>query len=235
MFTRIIFIIILLILPANSYAAEKEYVILLHGINRSSKSMEKLADYFKKNGYETLNVNYASTKYTIDILGERLDRKIKAKIPKNAKINFVSYSMGTLISRLYIHKYKPKNLGRVVLIAPPNNGSEIADFLMDNPAYQLSFGPAGQELGTGTNSIIKKLPAEFDYDMGVIAGDRTIDPISSFIIPGKDDGKVSIKSTKLKGMKDHIIIHASHTFIMKNKTALKQSLYFLRNGIFKKE
>ena len=221
-------------MPANAYAVEKEYVILLHGINRSSSSMEKFEKHFQKNNYNTLNVDYASRKYTIEVLAERLDKKIKATIPKNAKINFVTHSMGGLLARYYIEKHQPKNLNRVVLVAPPNHGSEMADYLMNNAAYQVAFGPAGQQLGTGKNSISNKLLKTVDYNVGVIAANETIDPLSSYIIPGDDDGKVSIESTKIKGMKDHIILDTDHLFIVVNKDAMKQSLYFLKNGKFDK-
>ena len=134
--------------------------------------------------------------------------------------------------RALIHKYNYKNLGKVVQLAPPNQGSEVADFIKNFWPYKKIYGPAGQQLITD-QSKIKHLFGEVSYELGIIAGNSTIDPISSAIIPGENDGKVAVERTKLKGMKDHIDVSASHTFFPSNKEVQKQTLYFLKNGNFK--
>ncbi|HXR48160.1 MAG TPA: hypothetical protein VN784_12045, partial [Candidatus Limnocylindrales bacterium] len=124
------------------------------------------------------------------------------------------------------------SLGRVVMLAPPNQGSEVADKLGWLFLYRWINGPAGVELGTDTKSAPNKLgPANFP--VGVIAGDRSINWINSLLIPGRDDGKVSIERTKLAGMSDHLVIHATHPFIMKNREAIRQTIHFLQFGVFK--
>ena len=97
--------------------------------------------------------------------------------------------------------------------------------------FQFINGDAGLQLGTGELSVPNKLgPANFD--VGIIAGTQSINLILSTFIPGVDDGKVSIESTKLEGMNDHIEMATTHTFMMKNEKVLEQVTHYLSNGKF---
>jgi len=221
--------------PGSSFAEKGDYVVLLHGIARSSASMEKIKDHLIKRGYKVLNVDYPSTDYGLEELVEKIHREVSSfNQSSNRRLHFVTFSMGGLVARVLIKKHRPGNLGRIVMLGPPNQGSEMADFLKDNVLFQKFYGPASQELGTNQESI-RALLDDVDFQLGVIAGDRSIDPIGSFLIPGPDDGKVSVERTKLKGMKDHIIIHATHTFMMKNEEVISQMLHFLKTGRFKRK
>ncbi len=139
--------------------------------------------------------------------------------------------MGGLVIRAYLHRYKPQNLGRVVMIGTPNQGSEVADFLQTRKLYRMLYGPAGQQLITDQSGFMHHFGA-VDYEVGVIAGNRPVDLISSRIIGKANDGKVSIDSTKLSGMKDHVIVPSSHTFFPSNPHMLMQTLEFLKQGKF---
>jgi len=222
--------------PAKALESNKkgDYVVILHGIARSDKHMKKLAAHLEKNGFETININYPSTKYSIEDLTKIINQEIETKATENKPIHFVGYSMGALMARALIHKYDYKNLGRVVQLAPPNGGSEVADFVQNWWIYKKLYGPAGQQLITD-QSAVKNIFGDVNYELGIIAGNFSIDPISSLIISEENDGKVSIQKTKLEGMKDHIVIKASHTFFPSNKEVFKQTLYFLQNGNFAKE
>jgi pimeloyl-ACP methyl ester carboxylesterase len=232
---RIIFLILSFIFLHVQYVfAEnnKDYVVVLHGIARTNAHTKPVANFLEQQGYEVLNINYPSTKYNLQTLAKMIaDDMQKGIKDKDAKVHLVGYSMGGLLTRIIVHKYSPKNLGRIVQLAPPNHGSESADLLKDTWLYKEKYGPAGQQLTTN-QSKIEYLFGEVDYELGIIAGNSTIDPISSAMIPGDDDGRVSVKSTKLKGMKDHIIISASHTYFPDNKKVQKQTAYFLKHGKF---
>jgi len=236
---KILITSILILTFNSSYADEtnisdkSEYVVILHGIARSNSHMEPLAEYLQKHGYKVLNIDYPSTKHKIEQLIEILDLKISKKIDKAPKVNFIGYSMGGILVRGYLNKHRPKNLGKVIQLAAPNHGSEVADFLKNNWLYKTIYGPAGQQLTTSAK-LTKQLFGEVYYELGVVAGNSTIDPVSSYIIDGDDDGKVSIKSTKTKGMKDHVVVPASHTFFPSNDDVHKQVLHFLQNGKFDK-
>lgn len=210
----------------------RDGVIVLHGIFRSARSMRKLADFLEKAGLEVLNLGYPSTKYSIEAIADIIHPRITAfaeSIP--GKMHFVGYSMGGLVIRAYLHRYKPQNLGRVVMIGTPNQGSEVADFLQKKKLYRILYGPASQQLITDQSAFAHHFGA-VDYEVGVIAGNRPVDLISSHIIGKANDGKVSIDSTKLSGMKDHVVVPSSHTFFPSSQQAWWQTLAFIKDGQF---
>jgi len=141
--------------------------------------------------------------------------------------------MGGLLIRAFLRNHRPPKLGRVVMVGTPNNGSQIADFLKTWPLYRKFYGPAGQQLITDQTAMTK-LFGTVDYELGIIAGNRTIDPVSSLIIGLRipNDGKVSVESTRLDGAAAHIVIPANHTFLPVNKIMWRQALSFLQDGRF---
>jgi len=148
-------------------------------------------------------------------------------------LNFVTHSLGGIIVRYLAKKDLIVNIGRVVMLAPPNQGSEVADALSESWLFNLINGPAGKELGMAGNSIPLQLgPANFE--VGIIAGNKSINLILSLMIDGENDGKVSIKNTKLEGMKDFIVLPVTHPFIMKEEPAIRQTIHFLIYGMFRK-
>ncbi|MBS0290317.1 MAG: hypothetical protein JSS07_09845 [Proteobacteria bacterium] len=210
---------------------KKEYVVLLHGIARTKRSMHTLEKALLKEGYHVLNIDYPSRKKTItEIAPIIFDEINRLSQEREGMMHFVAYSMGCLILRELLAKYPITNIGNVVLLAPPNQGSEVADFLKDNLLYKHFYGPAGNELTT--DFALKNPFPKIQHTFGVIAGNVCLDPISYFILPKDNDGKVTIESTKLEGMSDHIVLPCSHTFIMSNKAAINQVKYFLKNRKF---
>jgi len=213
-------------------APDKDYVVVVHGIARTYRSMRSLAKFLEANGYPVLNVDYPSTRIPLESLIEHINRKVAAfNRDHQRNIHFVGYSLGGLLVRGVIHRHRPPNLGRVVQLAPPNQGSEVADFWKSNFLFKWIFGRAGQDLGTKEKSFTRIL-GPVDYELGVIAGNRTWDPISSAMIPGPNDGKVSVESTKVPDLTDHMVLPATHTFIIYNREAWKQTLHFLECGKF---
>ncbi len=209
-----------------------EVVVLLHGIFRTSWSMRGLEKFLKKSGYATLNIGYKSTKYSIEQIIDAIHLHVRPFLEEHSgKVHFVGYSMGGLVARAYIHKYRPQHLGRVVMLGTPNQGSEVADKVASWKFYKWSYGPAGQQLITDQTSF-KHIFGAVDYETGILAGNRTIDPIASWIIGKPNDGKVSIDSTKLDGMSDHAVLSVSHTFFPHDRKAWHAVLKFLKDGKF---
>lgn len=213
-------------------APNKDCVVVLHGIVRTYRSMRSLAKFLDANGYRVLNVDYPSTHLPLESLIDHINRQVVAfNLDLQRKIHFVGYSLGGLLARGVIHRHRPPNLGRVVQLAPPNQGSEVADFWKNNFLFQWIFGSAGQELGAEEKSFARIL-GPVDYELGVIAGNCTWDPISSAMIKGSNDGKVSVENTKVPGLADHMVIPTTHTFIIYNRVAWNQAICFLQYGKF---
>lgn len=229
-------IIIINILSINTSFAndEKEIVVMLHGLARSDASFNKMDKSLQEDGYETCNISYPSTKYPIETLLEKFVLpKVKRCIKGEYKqVNFVTHSMGGIIVRYLATQKRPFNINRVVMLSPPNKGSEVVDTLGGLWLFKAINGPAGLQLSTRNDSLPNSL-GKAEFELGIITGNRTINFILSAMIVGDDDGKVSVESAKLEGMKDFLVIKATHPFIMKNKIAIEQTKYFLKNTEFK--
>ncbi|MCP4139687.1 MAG: alpha/beta fold hydrolase [Chloroflexi bacterium] len=211
--------------------AKSNKVILLHGLGRKSLSMAYLAHKLKKAGYSPVNISYPSRKYPIQKLAA--DFILPAIGNGNEPIHFVTHSLGGIIVRQLAASQAQIKFGRVVMLAPPNKGSEIADALSNLTWLRTFNGPAGEQLNTAATSLPKSLgPAPFQ--LGIIAGNRTINPLLSTHIQGENDGRISTENTKLEGMADFLVLPASHPLIMLNKKVVEQALHFLAHGKFKK-
>lgn len=214
-------------------AAEGEHVILLHGLARTDRSMEPMADALKAAGYAVTNLSYPSRTAPIDRLSEDAIGPALAKCRKAGatRIHFVTHSLGGILVRSYLSRHAIPELGRVVMLGPPNQGSEVVDRIGTWTLFNWVNGPAGRELGTAAGATPNRLgPAT--VCVGVIAGDRSINWINSLMIAGPDDGKVSVERTKIDGMADHLTVHATHPFLMRNAAVIAQTIHFIREGKF---
>ncbi len=219
----------LLLFSINAHAS---CVILLHGLARTSSSMEALAEALAEEGFLPINNGYPSRDYPIEQLARLAIEPALDACPKGMEVNFVTHSLGGILVRQYLSNHTIPSLGRVVMLGPPNKGSEVVDKLHAVPGFHFINGDAGMQLGTGSLSIPNSL-GKANFDVGVIAGTRSINWILSALIPNTDDGKVSIESTKLDGMQDHIQMPVTHPFMMKNKLVIAQVVTYLKYGYFK--
>jgi triacylglycerol lipase len=187
----------------------------------------------ERNGYRVCNVSYPSRKHAIEVLtAQFVAPAIRACLSSETQsAHFVTHSMGGIIVRQLARSATDLRIGRVVMLSPPNHGSEVVDKLGDLSLFRAINGPAGLQLATGEDSAPRSLGSA-SFDVGIITGSRTINPFLSWLIPGADDGKVSIESAKLEGMADFCVIRASHPLIMRNKSAIQQTLTFLAEGRF---
>lgn len=211
-----------------------ETVVLLHGLARTERAMRKMAKALRADGYRVINHNYPSTSAPIADLTTAVFDAINPKIDKAETVHFVTHSMGGILLRQYLETHDIPNLGRTVMLAPPSRGSEVPDKLGGFTLFQKLNGPAGNQLGTSNTSIPLQLSAP-DFELGIIAGDRSVNPILSLLIPGPDDGKVALSRVKPATMTDYAQIHATHTFISQNAKAIAQTKYFLAHGKFQNQ
>lgn len=212
-----------------------EHVILLHGITKSAKKMRILEQSLQKAGYLTHNINYPSTAFTLEKLAQQKLAPIVEHVSKQAqKVHFVTHSMGGVLLRTYLMQNHPSNIERIVMIAAPNHGSEVTQFFRHWPPYQWIYGPAGQQLCiTGKESIYKHIETKpLQQEIGIIAGHWTFEFWFRWLFKGRNDGKVSVSSTKLSAMKDHLTVPFSHGNIVRSQYVARQTIRFLKLGLF---
>jgi triacylglycerol lipase len=228
------FILCALLALAPTLASASECVVLLHGLARSATSMNKMQRELEAAGFATANIDYPSREYTVEDLAEMVvPEGIEACSTTDSvdTIHFVTHSLGGILLRQYLSEHAIEGLGRVVMLGPPNQGSAAVDELRDVPGFDWLNGPAGYQLGKGSESVPLRLgPA--DFELGVIAGNRTIDPVTSAVLENPDDGRVSVEDTKLEGMADFVVVEHSHAFMMRMRKPIELTIRFLRTGRF---
>jgi len=215
-----------------SAESSNESVILLHGLGDVKLSMLKLESALKKEGYATKNVGYSTTGKTIESLSDNKLLNIVEKCKKSGfnKIHFVTHSMGGLIVRYYLQDHTLPSGSRIVMLSPPNHGSEVADHFQQSKFYQLLVGTIGQELATDSSILSELKPIV--PEVGIIAGNKSSNRYFSRILPGEDDGRVAVDNTKLTEMKDFLVVPSTHLTIKYNDKVVEQTKYFLKNGKF---
>ena len=201
--------------PAYSQMHE-ECVIVLHGMGRTRMSMGLIEDALTEEGYRVWNASYPSRSAPIETLAvDAINKGLTfCRQPLSRKIHFVTHSLGGILIRYYLQDHDINEL-------------------RDNYFYQSAMGPAGLQIGTGEHSLpngLQPIPG----DIGIITGNSTSDPWFSPIIPGDDDGKVSVERAKLDEMDDFLVVENGHTFIMRDDAVIRQILYFLKNGNFER-
>ncbi|MGH8455059.1 MAG: esterase/lipase family protein [Nevskiales bacterium] len=211
-----------------------EAVVLLHGLARTRRSMRPVQRALERAGYQVLNIGYPSRREPVERLANMAFSEIGRRLQEinPARVHFVTHSMGGILLRQILSQHRVERLGRVVMLAPPNQGSELVDRLGRLRLFRLLNGPAGLQLGAGTDSLPRRLPPA-DFDLGVITGTRGLfNPVLWAMLPKPNDGKVTVASAQLEGMRDFRVLPVTHTFLMGNRRVIDLTLHFLRHGRF---
>lgn len=210
-------------------------IILLHGLILFPATLAFLERYLERKGYEVLNIGYPSRKHGIDHLVAHYIAPQVMEFCDDApgKIHFVTHSMGSIITRRLLQCYAIPTLGRVVMLAPPNQGSPMANFFSRFDFAKKILGPALGELTTHDCSFVKQLGPIQDFECGIITGNQNIIPLSSRVMPSPHDGLVSVEHAKIEGMKELLVKNTTHGTMIFNLKVFRQIVYFLNHGHFK--
>lgn len=211
---------------------DAEKVIVVHGLGRTTASMAILVSRLEDAGFQVISFGYPSRSEPIEALTNRLEIEVGQCCGEDeANVHFVTHSMGGVLVRSYLSQRPEAHQGRVVMLSPPNQGSEIIDTFSDSNLLQSILGPAALMLGTDSAGIANQLgPVRFS--LGIITGNRSLDPVGSWLIPGPDDGKVGVDRAAIEGALDFMVLPATHTFIMNRKDVAEQVVHFLQHSRF---
>ena len=214
-------------MPPALASPARDTVIFLHGLARTGRAFLLAEQVFRAAGYHTHAPDYPSTRARIDTLLDHVDTAVAAA--GRGHVHFVTHSLGGILVRAWLEKRRPNLHGRIVMLAPPNRGTEVIDRFGHWRVLRSVAGPVADELGTRPESVPNQL-GPVRGEVGVIAGTLSVNPVFSAVISGRDDGCVGVEQTRVAGMRDHIVIPATHSFLMNNPLVLAQTLVFLRSG-----
>lgn len=211
-------------------------VVLLHGLGRTFRSMNPMARALGRKGHQVLNIDYASRTATTAALAHDIATEI-ARLAPEGKLDFITHSLGGILLRVAvaIGALPVERIGRVVMLGPPNSGSELVNTLTSRPClatvYRKVAGPAGMELGVGADGVADRLPP-VSFEVGVVAGTRSVNPVFSSLIPRPNDGKVPVARTTVAGMRDMIVLPYAHPLMMRAPEVIEYAIRFVETGKF---
>ncbi len=223
-------VLLMLVLALATPADDRTPVVLVHGLGRTSNSMRWLARRLEESGFRPIMFNYPSRDEPVERLAERL-AAVFGNVAHTAPCHVVTHSMGGVLLQVYAERHPECRLGRVVMLAPPAGGSEVADRLRISSLGRRLLGPAGCEMGTSAESVPKRL-GPVSFELGVIAGSASWNPWFSAWIPGPDDGKIAVRHARVPGMREFLMVPCSHTWIMFDEEVIRFVIRFLREGTF---
>lgn len=214
-------------------------VILLHGLVRSSNSMNTMESYLKNVRYSTVNFSYASSRKKVGDHAIALKSVIDGLGPDVTDIYLVAHSLGNIVIRRYLHNtadvrsggHGDSRIRRIVMIGPPNQGSKVARTFRDSRIFRAVAGRSGDQLARQWDSLNPKL-ATPKMQFGIIAGGQQENSFSNPLVRGKDDFTVSTEETKLVGAADFLVRPLLHGTMMNQPLVLESTSRFFQHGYF---
>ncbi len=229
------FLLLVIAAPARSEEPDGngQCVVLLHGLFRSSLAMKPLEWHLEGEGYTVVNLSYSSTLYSIEELAETAVRESLQSCHSQGvhRIHFVTHSLGGILVRQFAANEKIEGLERVVMLGPPNQGSQVADYYSSKGWLSFFEPQAMVQLGTGDESIPRAL-GPVDFELGVIAGTVREETLLPGFPDEVSDGTVSLSEAMVPGMLELLQMPVTHTFMVWNPMVMSQVVHFLQYGTF---
>lgn len=212
-----------------------DYVILIPGLLLGPRSMNKIHNFLNNYGYQVLPLNCSIKKHSVQVLANSFLKNfiIKNCLNKKRKIHFITHSIGGIVVRKYLEDNHSLNIGKVVMLAPPNRGSEIMTLFSKMYFSRYLLGVSGKQISINDKAYLLSLEQKVSFDLGIIAGSHS-NLLSLWYLNRKNDGVVSVENTKILGMVEHLVLNQSHYSMLYSKEVLHQILFFLRCGKFDK-
>lgn len=212
--------------------SERGGVLFLHGYGRYGTSMAWLKRAASQSGYRTLSPSYPYRCSLSEIVEWLVPRVAEFAAGLNGPLHIVTHSLGGLVARAYLAEHRPERLGRIVQLAPPNAGSELADLLFRLGLARMALGRSGAHLRTKRSASDEATLGTVQYPIGIIAGNKSLLPIANRFLAGPHDGKVRVAATHVDGETDHITLPVTHTFMVYDRRVIAKTLAFLERGAF---
>ena len=209
-------------------------VIVLHGLGEGRRSMQPLVAHLRASLDATvLAFGYASTSSAIADHGRALAAVVRA-LPGADRISFVGHSLGNLVVRSWMGQADAGDLDRLdrmVMLGPPNQGSELAQLAARFPMPATLSTGAARDLAIDWHRVAPTLPAP-PCPFGIVAGGRGDDDGYSMVLAGDDDAVVRVEETRLAGEDDFLLVPVHHAAMMKNTAVQRAVTSFLSTGRF---
>jgi hypothetical protein len=218
----------------GAVASARPVVVLLHGLARTRFSLSGLASHLERAGFTTWSRTYPSRQLSIAASADQIAGAIARELPLGRPLAAVTHSLGGILLR---HVAQRIPFTRVVMLAPPNQGSRLSRALRDRPVYRWFFGHAGQELAAAAEP--GPWPA-LPPSTAVIAGTGAksswnptgwVSRSARVFAPGEaNDGTLAVVETQIDGMAAFATVDASHSWIMNHADARALVVRFLQTG-----
>ena len=215
-----------------SQAPEKPLVILLHGLLRTRWSMYYASRKLSAAGFDVLRYGYPSRRFSIKQQAQRFEQFLGGQQLTGRVLHFVTHSLGSIVLRQFAIEYhRSYQLGRAVMLGPPNQGSRYAAFLKRSvPGLERFMGPAFSEL------CQLNMPSAAEYlEIGILAGGTGGTTGLLPFFPGDNDGIVGVSEAALPGAKDFMVLPGLHSLLVYHPTMIAQACFFLTHGHFRRD